>query len=104
MDMHREFRSRQRGREWFRPLLAPVDELESGGAVDGNNNLVGSPHTTNERRRYVPGRPEDVILRTNDADFLDLDALRMMGPHELENFISDLWHLSQGQRLLIMNI
>ena len=104
MDIPSTFRARRPEQGPFRLRLTPIYERNPSHIVDGTDTPARLPRPTNVRPRYVPGRPEDLILRiSGSVDQLDVHVVMMMGPNELEDFSSDFWRLSQERRDCVDN-
>jgi hypothetical protein len=98
MDIGTAFRAQQRDHGRSRRFLSPIMVPHHSPDANSSDNSARTHRSNNAWRRYVPGRPQDLILTASDVDYLDFDVLSIMGPHELGDFVSDLWQLSQAQR------
>lgn len=96
-DIHDRFRRRYDPRRWIWPV--PNSPSVPRIRPDSGNNVAspGDLDSTDSRDRYVLGQYRAFIIESEHPDrlFLDIEEINRMGPHELEDLISDLRnHLS----------
>jgi hypothetical protein len=100
-DIHDQFRGPYDTRRWAWPVPNSPCIPRPRPRPDSGNNVAspGDLDSTDSRDRYVLSQYRAFIIESEQPDrlFLDMAEINWMGPHELEELLSDLNnHLSNA--------